>query len=116
ICSRPRSQTLAGFPVHVARLPPAPLSIFQAEKVEVIDGNGSVGVFVNERESWARYFGSTTETCDEAFDELRLAAAESPGKRKHIPPLNFFRETSAEGFSFVRTIGNERSHRAIFDF
>src|SRR5882724_6890556 len=29
ICSRPRSQTLSGFPVYVARLPPAPLSVLQ---------------------------------------------------------------------------------------
>src|SRR6266403_2966461 len=81
ICSRPRSQTLAGFPVHVARLPPAPLSIFQTEKVEVIDRNRAVGVFVNEGESWTRCFGGTTETCDETLYELRLAAAKTACER-----------------------------------
>src|ERR1700738_5084699 len=32
ICAAPASHTLAGFPVHVARVPAAPLSMFQKDR------------------------------------------------------------------------------------
>ena len=96
ICSRPRSQILAGFPVYVARLPPAPLSIFQPEEVEVINGNRPVGVFVNEGESWARYFRGRTEACNETFHELGFAAAESAGERNHVARFYISGELATE--------------------
>src|SRR6266481_5773641 len=104
ICSRPRSQTLAGFSVYVARLPPAPLSIFETEKVEVINRNRTVGVFMDESKRWACYFSGTTETGYETFDELRLATAKFAGERQHIARLEIFREPTAEDFGFVRAI------------
>src|SRR5207249_1833059 len=84
-------------------------SIFNPKKIEVIDWQTSSGIFVNERESRTGRGRSRAQTGGEAFDELRLAAAESAAKRNHIASFDVVGEPSAERARFVRTIGNERS-------
>ena len=66
---------------------------------------------MNERESRTGRGRSRAQTDGEAFDELRLAAAESAAKRNHIASFDVVGEPPAERARFVRTIGNERSHR-----
>src|SRR5712692_1136298 len=86
-------------------------SIFNPKKIEVIDRQTSSGIFVNERESRTGRGRSRAQTGGEAFDQLRLAAAESAAKRNHIASFDVVGEPPAERARFVRTIGNERSHR-----
>jgi len=80
------------------------LSIFDAEKIEMINRRTSAGVFVNQGESRTGRSRRRAQAGSEPFNELCFAAAQTTGKRKHIARFEIFREPAAERFRFVRAI------------
>src|SRR5205807_186505 len=72
--------------VIVESQPEKGFAVFDPVKIEMVNGQAAIGVFVHEHERGTGYFGSASHPGDEAFDELRFARAEIARQREHISP------------------------------
>ena len=68
------------------------VAVLEPIKIEMVNRQTAVLVFVNEDEGRAGHFRAAPHTCHEAFHELRLPRAEIAGQREHIsfariPPI-----------------------------
>ena len=91
------------------------MSIFQTKEIEMVNGQSPALIFVHDGKGWARYCSVAFQTRDETLREQGLAAAQFAFESQHGTGIHIARKVPPDGFCFSGTVGNERSHGAIFD-
>ena len=92
------------------------LSVFHTKKIQVVNGQSSSSIFVQDGESGARDTGIATQPGDETFDEGRFTAPQVSLESQNRSDADMLCESPSKRFRLSRTVGNERSHLVTFDF
>src|SRR5206468_10019390 len=84
------------------------LSVFHTKKIQMVTGQSSSSIFVQDGERRARHTGTATQTGDETFDEGRFTAAQVSLERQNRSNADMLCESPPKRFRLSRTVGNER--------
>src|SRR6266566_1901780 len=91
-------------------------SIFKTKKIEMINGQTPIEIFVNNCKGGAGNRDAAFQSRNEPLGELSFAASKFAFERQDRPSIEFPRELPADCLSLRCAIGNERSHLLIADY